>query len=121
MRIAACLAYRPHLIVTVLTVLFAALSPFVAIAHENDTYRNVDKQPVHVTAAEWTERFVHVDAGVFARQRERVAASVPVATPLSDRSAAVTLWDEIGPPTPLPVPSDAQRTVRGDGTSYTRR
>ncbi|AJX33769.1 hypothetical protein [Burkholderia oklahomensis] len=123
MRIAACLAYQPHSIVTVLAALFAVLSPFVAIAHENDTYRNFDTSPMHVAASEWTERFVHVDAGVFARQREHVAAPVPVATPtpLFDRGAAVTLWDEIGPPTPLPVPSDAQRTIRSDGASYTRQ
>ncbi|WP_231748322.1 hypothetical protein [Burkholderia sp. ABCPW 14] len=123
MRIAACLAYRPHPIVTALAALFAVLSPFVVIAHENDTYRHVVTPPVHIAATEWIERFVHVDAGVFARQRERMAAPVPVATPtpLFDHSSAVTLWDEIGPPTPLPVPSDAQRMVQGNDASYTRR
>ena len=32
----------------------------------------------------------------------------------------VTLWDEIAPPSPLPVPVDVARSAQGNVTSYQR-
>ncbi|AGK46746.1 hypothetical protein BTI_1150 [Burkholderia thailandensis MSMB121] len=122
MRIAACLACRRHSIAAAFAISLAAPCPYVAVAHENKTYRIVDAQPGHVAAAGWGERFVRVDAGASARQRDRAPAPAPVATPppLVDGGATVTLWDEIGPPAPLPMPSNA-RMIHGDGVSYTRQ
>ncbi len=34
---------------------------------------------------------------------------------------SVTLWDEIAPPTPAPVPVDASRTAQGNTISFTRK
>jgi hypothetical protein len=37
------------------------------------------------------------------------------------RGAAVTLWDEIAPPSPLPIPIDAARTAQGNVANYQRK
>ncbi len=47
------------------------------------------------------------------------------ATPQLMRSAGnggngVTLWDEIAPPSPLPIPVDAARSAQGNVTTYQR-
>jgi hypothetical protein len=44
------------------------------------------------------------------------------ATPQSFQGGvSVTLWDEIAPPTPAPVPADASRTAQGNTISFTRK
>ncbi|WP_198404943.1 hypothetical protein [Burkholderia thailandensis] len=123
MRIAACLACRRHSVAAAFAASLAVMCPYVAIAHKDETHRIVDAPLVHIVAAGRAQRFVNVDARAFARLRDLVPMPVPVAapTPLVDDSAAVTLWDEISPPAPLPVPSDAQRTIRKDGVSDTRQ
>lgn len=123
MRIAACLACRRHSVAAAFAASLAVMCPYAAVAHKDETYRIGDAPLVHIVAAGWTERFANVDARAFARLRNLVPMPVPVAapTPLVDGGAAVTLWDEISPPAPLPVPPDAQRTIRGDGVSYTRQ
>jgi len=35
--------------------------------------------------------------------------------------ASVTLWDEIAPPTPLPIPVDNSQSAQGNVASYTRK
>ncbi|AYX28957.1 lipoprotein [Burkholderia pseudomallei] len=122
MRIAACLARRRHSIAAALAASLAIACPYVTAAHENETYRIVDTRPEHVAALGRAERCARVDDGAFARQRDHAPMPVPVATPrpLVD-GTAVTLWDEIGPPAPMPVPTDARHTVRGDGANYTRQ
>jgi hypothetical protein len=35
--------------------------------------------------------------------------------------SGVTLWDEIGPPTPLPIPVDNSQAAQGNIASYTRK
>lgn len=63
-----------------------------------------------------------LDDQVLARQRGGAAGMVMVAaTPQLMRGAAVTLWDEIAPPTPLPIPIDAARTAQGNVANYQRK
>ncbi len=35
--------------------------------------------------------------------------------------ARVTLWDELAPPSPLPVPADAARAAQGDAANHPAR
>jgi len=51
-----------------------------------------------------------------------VGMMMVAATPGLGRGNGVTLWDEIAPPAPLPVPVDAaSQAAQGNVASYTRR
>jgi hypothetical protein len=43
------------------------------------------------------------------------------ATPQLQRGSSVTLWDEIAPPSPLPIPIDAARAAQGNVANYQRK
>ncbi|WP_242540057.1 hypothetical protein [Trinickia mobilis] len=65
-----------------------------------------------------------LDDQVLSRQRGgRVGMVTVAATPQIMRGGnAVTLWDEIAPPSaPLPVPVDSGRAAQGNVVSYTRK
>lgn len=67
-----------------------------------------------------------LDDQVLARQRGGAVGMVMVAaTPQLMRGngggAGVTLWDEIAPPSPLPIPVDAARAAQGNAASYQRK
>jgi hypothetical protein len=64
-----------------------------------------------------------LDDQMLSRQRGGRAGMVMVAaTPELMRGGnTVTLWDEIAPPGPLPVPVDAERAAQGNIVSYTRK
>ncbi|WP_240702428.1 hypothetical protein [Trinickia terrae] len=64
-----------------------------------------------------------LDDQVLSRQRGgRVGMVMIAATPqLMHGANAVTLWDEIAPPAPLPVPVDQGRSAQGNVASYTRK
>lgn len=62
-----------------------------------------------------------LDDQVLARQRGSARLTMVAATPQLRRGGSVTLWDEIAPPTPLPIPIDAARTAQGNAASYLRK
>lgn len=68
-----------------------------------------------------------LDDQVLSRQRGGVVGMVMVAaTPQLMRGNAgsgnnVTLWDEIAPPSPLPIPIDAARAAQGNVANYQRK
>lgn len=64
-----------------------------------------------------------LDDQTLSRQRGGAVGMVMVAaTPqLMRGNNNVTLWDEIAPPAPLPVPVDATQSAQGNIASYTRR
>jgi hypothetical protein len=64
-----------------------------------------------------------LDDQTLARQRGGAVGMVMIAaTPALMRGNGVTLWDEIAPPAPLPIPVDAsQQSAQGNVASYTRR
>lgn len=63
-----------------------------------------------------------IDDQTLARQRGGAAGMVMVAaTPQLMRGNGVTLWDEIAPPAPLPIPVDAGQAAQGNIASYTRK
>lgn len=65
---------------------------------------------------------IALDDQVLSHQRGGAAGMVMVAaTPQLMRGNSVTLWDEIAPPTPLPVPVDAARAAQSNIASYTRK
>lgn len=50
-----------------------------------------------------------------------MVAATPQLMRTSGGNSNVTLWDEIAPPTPLPIPVDAARTTQGNVASYQRK
>lgn len=63
-----------------------------------------------------------LDDQVLSRQRGGATGMVMVAaTPQLMRGNAVTLWDEIAPPSPLPIPIDAARAAQGNVANYQRK
>jgi hypothetical protein len=65
---------------------------------------------------------VALDDQVLSRQRGGAAGMVMVAaTPQLMHGSAVTLWDEIAPPSPLPIPIDAARAAQGNVANYQRK
>jgi hypothetical protein len=65
---------------------------------------------------------VALDDQILSRQRGGAAGRVMVAaTPQLMHGSSVTLWDEIAPPSPLPVPIDAARAAQGNVANYQRK
>ncbi|WP_232071328.1 hypothetical protein [Paraburkholderia pallida] len=66
--------------------------------------------------------FGALDDQTLARQRGGAVGMVMVAaTPQLMRGNSVTLWDEIAPPSPLPIPVDAGQAAQGNIASYVRK
>lgn len=62
-----------------------------------------------------------LDDQMLSHQRGGASGMLMIAaTPELMRSNTVTLWDEIAPPSPLPVPVDAARAAQGNLTTYQR-
>jgi hypothetical protein len=67
---------------------------------------------------------IALDDQVLSRQRGGALGMVMVAaTPdlVRGNGNRVTLWDEIAPPAPLPVPVDAARAAQSNAVTYQRR
>ena len=65
---------------------------------------------------------VALDDRILSRQRGSATGMVRIATtPQLMPRASVTLWDEIAPPSPLPVPIDAARAAQGNVANYQRK
>lgn len=66
---------------------------------------------------------ISLDDQVLSRQRGGALGMVMVAaTPqLMSGNSNVTLWDEIAPPSPLPIPVDAARSAQGNIATYQRK
>jgi hypothetical protein len=68
---------------------------------------------------------ISLDDQVLARQRGGAVGMLMVAaTPQLTRGSSggrVTLWDEIAPPSPLPIPLDAARAAQGNVATYQRK
>ncbi|CAB3794708.1 hypothetical protein LMG28688_03950 [Paraburkholderia caffeinitolerans] len=63
-----------------------------------------------------------LDDQTLERQRGGAVGMVMVAaTPQLMRGNGVTLWDEIAPPAPLPIPVDAGQAAQGNIASYVRK
>ncbi|WP_322105156.1 hypothetical protein [Paraburkholderia sp. J41] len=64
-----------------------------------------------------------LDDSTLSRQRGGAVGMVMVAaTPQLMRGVnGVTLWDEIAPPAPLPIPVDASQNAQGNVANYTRK
>lgn len=110
-------------------------SALSAATGTNDTVGTDDTNATNITAASAAADPVSFgDDGVFAgagtlddqtlsRQRGGAVGMVMVAaTPqLMRGNNSVTLWDEIAPPAPLPIPVDATQSAQGNLASYTRK
>ncbi len=111
--------------------LAAALLPLAALAQEADEVDPPDATfQTFVTDAAWMKHSTQLDEDTLDLQRGRATGMLMVAaapqllvTSSSGGSGGngVTLWDEIAPPTPLPIPVDAQRAMQSNNASYTRK
>lgn len=97
----------------------AATAPeTAAAASEDDAPAQVLNTPADVVSM--TD--VPLDDQILARQRGGASGLTMVAaTPDLLRGSSVTLWDEIAPPAPLPVPVDAARAAQSNVASYLRK
>jgi hypothetical protein len=66
---------------------------------------------------------ISLDDQVLSRQRGGAVGMLMVAaTPqLMSGNNNVTLWDEIAPPSPMPIPVDAARSAQGNVATYQRK
>ena len=68
---------------------------------------------------------ISLDDQILSRQRGGALGMVMVAaTPQllrGNSGGRVTLWDEIAPPSPLPIPVDAARAAQGNVATYQRK
>lgn len=68
---------------------------------------------------------ISLDDQMLSRQRGGAVGMLMVAaTPQLMRgngSGSVTLWDEIAPPSPMPIPVDAARAAQGNVANYQRK
>jgi hypothetical protein len=65
-----------------------------------------------------------LDDQTLSRQRGGAVGMVMVAATqqlMRGNNTGVTLWDEIAPPAPLPIPVDASQSAQGNVASYTRK
>ncbi|MBN3767396.1 hypothetical protein [Burkholderia sp. Ac-20365] len=94
----------------------------VDIANETDTNgRQFFSVPADSIASSGTGEFA-LDDQILSRQRGGAAGMVMVAaTPQLMHGSSVTLWDEIAPPSPLPIPIDAARAAQGNVANYQRK
>lgn len=120
-------AFRTYRL-TLAAVLVTALLPLAAAAQDADTADVPDASfTTFVADAAWMNHSALLDEDTLEQQRGRAAGMVMVAaTPQmlgtnGNSGGTVTLWDEIAPPTPQPIPVDAQRAMQGNNASFTRR
>ncbi len=104
--------------------LATASAPFSCVAQEAAQPDEPGLVPVsQVEDATVMNRYAQIDEDTLNQQRGRAPGFVMVAaTPqMLGNPASVTLWDELAPPAPLPIPVDAQRTMQGNTVTYTRK
>ncbi|MBN3757531.1 hypothetical protein G3N95_31720 [Paraburkholderia sp. Tr-20389] len=97
----------------------AAIPDTAEIAADTDT---TGAQVLNVPADGAATNDIALDDQMLSRQRGGAAGMVMVAaTPQLMHGSSVTLWDEIAPPSPLPVPIDAARAAQGNVANYQRK
>ena len=104
--------------------LATASAPFSCVAQEAARPDEPGVVPVsQVEDATGMNRYAQLDEDTLGQQRGRAPGFVMVAaTPqMLGTPPSVTLWDELTPPTPLPIPVDTQRTMQGNTVTYTRK
>lgn len=96
-----------------------AAAPREAVADsQNDALTWVLNTPANVVSM----NDVPLDDHMLARQRGGATGFTMIAaTPDLLRGSSVTLWDEIAPPAPLPVPVDAGRAAQSNVANYLRK
>ncbi|CAD6552305.1 hypothetical protein ACFQ3P_39580 [Paraburkholderia sabiae] len=97
----------------------AATADSANIASETETN---SAQVLSVPADGAAMSDIALDDQVLSRQRGGAVGMVMVAaTPQLVHGSSVTLWDEIAPPSPLPIPIDAARAAQGNVANYQRK
>jgi hypothetical protein len=97
----------------------ASMTPAAAVSPETAA---ADTYALNTPADVVSMNDIALDDQVLARQRGGATGLTMVAvTPQLMRGNAVTLWDEIAPPSPLPVPVDVARSAQNNAASYLRK
>lgn len=108
----------------------AAASPdaTAAITATVPESRQLAGEVLNIPADATSVNDISLDDQVLSRQRGGAVGMVMVAaTPQLMRGNgnsgrnSVTLWDEIAPPSPLPIPIDAARAAQGNVANYQRK
>ncbi|OLL30261.1 hypothetical protein BTH42_18295 [Burkholderia sp. SRS-W-2-2016] len=93
------------------------------LAATDDTSQLAAQAPAPAADAA-TVNDISLDDQVLSRQRGGAIGMLMVAATPQLRHVGgnqVTLWDEIAPPSPLPVPVDAARAAQGNVATYQRK
>ncbi|MFX1734523.1 hypothetical protein PXJ20_07455 [Paraburkholderia sp. A1RI_3L] len=122
---AAAIASPDPAVATLVDTPSAAVTPSQTVA-QADTGRAPTTAAILFTRAmavpgATTLSDIPLDDQVLSRQRGGAVGMMMVAaTPQLMRGNGVTLWDEIAPPAPLPIPVDAARAAQSNVTTYQR-
>ncbi|HZZ11230.1 MAG TPA: hypothetical protein VFE79_11125 [Paraburkholderia sp.] len=104
--------------------LAAVASPATAADPQNDNAQ-IAADGFSTPAAGSAANAFSLDDQMLSRQRGGAIGMLMVAgTPQLMRGSSngtVTLWDEIAPPSPLPIPVDAARAAQGNVANYQRK
>ncbi|OAJ57626.1 hypothetical protein A6V36_03840 [Paraburkholderia ginsengiterrae] len=104
----------------------ATAASFDQTLHSSALFHPLDANVPAIPADGASVNDFSLDDQMLSRQRGGAVGMVMVAaTPQlmhgSGGGNGVTLWDEIAPPSPLPVPVDAARSAQGNVANYQRK
>jgi hypothetical protein len=122
------IAFRFYpLVATLALAVGAGATPLTAYADALDTASLAQEQNADASPAASDEtsvaQTVALDDRVLASQRGTGLGLMTVAASAQSlaNTASVTLWDEIAPPSPVPVPVDTSHVAQSNAVSYFRK
>lgn len=128
MPLVQLISFRPCAVIAAIAIAFAAAAASGDVRAEAlDAQAQEQTQTSDISATTNDEASAHdavaLNDQVLANQRGTGLGLMTVAASAQTLAGAssVTLWDEIAPPAPVPVPVDAARLAQSNSVSYFRK